>query len=129
MKHTLCNLFCLASTWLGSRAHCVAEITGTSAVRSVFALLCLLPLSCKMGPDYSRPGVNSPDSFRMETTSQEASSIANLPWWELLKHAELQRLIQIALEGNKDLQEAAATVEEYQARFGSARLQFAPKLG
>lgn len=96
--------------------------------RGLVMLLSLVLLSCKMGPDYSRPGVDSPASFRMATTPADAPSIANLPWWELLRDEELQRLIRIALDGNKDLQEAVATVEEFQARFASAKVEFAPQV-
>jgi outer membrane protein, multidrug efflux system len=57
-----------------------------------------------------------------------ATSIANLPWWELLKDEELQKLIRIALEENKDLQRAVAAVEEFQARVFIARTDFAPQM-
>jgi multidrug efflux system outer membrane protein len=58
----------------------------------------------------------------------EGASIANLSWWELLQDEELQRLIAIALEENKDLKVATATIEEYEARLMVARMDFAPKL-
>jgi len=66
------------------------------------------------------------DRFRMSDT--EGESIANLPWWELLRDNELQKLIRIALRENKNLQKAAATVEEFQARAMIATMDFAPQL-
>lgn len=91
---------------------------------------CLLLASCAMGPDYERPAVEAPQIFRQAEPHQiqgpEAESIANLAWWELLKDQELQRLVRIALAENKDLKRAAASVEEYQARLYSARMEFAP---
>lgn len=81
--------------------------------------------SCAVGPDYSRPEEERPIAFRM--AKDEGESIANLPWWELLRDRELQRLIHIALEENKDLKEAAASVEEFQARLFIARTDFAPQ--
>ena len=56
------------------------------------------------------------------------ASIANTPWWELLKDQELQKLIRTALEDNKDLQRAAAAVEEFQARLFIAKTDFAPQM-
>lgn len=58
----------------------------------------------------------------------EGESIANLPWWELLHDEELQNLIRIALRENKNLQKAAASVEEFQARAMIATMDFAPQL-
>ncbi len=62
----------------------------------------------------------------MATAAPDAPSLANLPWWELLKDEELQKLVRIALEENKDLQRAAATVEEFQARALVAKSDFLP---
>jgi len=103
---------------------------GTTASRRWTRLL-LLPsilflASCAMGPDYIRPHVDASDKFRMAYT--EGQSIANLPWWELLNDAELQRLIRQALLQNRDLKQAVASVEELQARLGIARWDYLPKM-
>lgn len=84
-------------------------------------------VSCAVGPDYARPPIPTSDSFRM-AAAKEAASIANLPWWELLRDEELQKLVRIALEENKDLQRAVASVEEFQARAQVAKMDFAPQL-
>lgn len=89
----------------------------------------LFLVSCAMGLDYNRPPIPTTDSFRMTETAKEARSIANLPWWELLRDEELQKLVKIALEENKDLQRAVASVEEFQARAQVAKMDFAPQLG
>jgi multidrug efflux system outer membrane protein len=92
-------------------------------MRLVGAMLMLT--ACAMGPDYVRPKVPAPQSFRM--AEKEGASIANLPWWELLRDEELQRLVRIALEENKDLQQAIASVDEFQARLGAARIDYIPQ--
>lgn len=94
--------------------------------RMVWLLPGLLMVSCAMGPDYSRPRLDIADNFRM--TQTEGQSIANLPWWELLHDEELQRLINQALQENKDLKQAMASVEELQARLNTARMDFLPKM-
>jgi multidrug efflux system outer membrane protein len=51
-----------------------------------------------------------------------------MPWWELLQDEELQNLIRIALQENKDLKRAVASVEEFQARLSIARMDFGPQI-
>lgn len=87
----------------------------------------LLMAGCAMGPDYTRPDIPAEHSFRM-AEAKEAASIANLPWWELLRDEQLHKLIRIALAENKDLMRAVASVEEYQARALISRMDFAPQL-
>ena len=89
---------------------------------------CFFLAACAVGPDYSRPALSTPASFRMAGVEKETESFANLPWWDLLQDHELQRLIRTALEGNKDLKRAAASIEEYQARLYIARTDFVPQL-
>jgi multidrug efflux system outer membrane protein len=84
--------------------------------------------ACAMGPDYARPPGPAQESFRMAAQEKELQSIANTPWWELYQDVELQKLIQIALEENKDLKRAVANIEEFQARLFVARMDFAPQL-
>jgi len=95
--------------------------------RLALALLSALLVSCAMGPDYARPPIPTPQSFRMAGKAGE--SIANMPWWELLQDDELHTLIRMALEENKDLQRAVANVEEFQARLSIARTEFLPGAG
>ncbi|WP_455242996.1 TolC family protein, partial [Petrachloros mirabilis] len=92
-------------------------------------VILLVTLSaCAMGPDYERPATDVPDRFRMADAPSTAPSLANLPWWELLKDQQLQQLVRISLEENKDLQQAAAVVEEFQARAMIAKSEFLPDI-
>ncbi|MGH7232887.1 MAG: TolC family protein, partial [Nitrospiraceae bacterium] len=88
----------------------------------------LVLISCAVGPDYKQPDVPTPDAFRMAGTQAELTSVANLPWWELLHDQELQKLIRIALEENRDLRRAVATIEEFGSRLLIARMDFLPQL-
>ena len=94
----------------------------------ILAVFSLLLLACAMGPDYSRPDIPTSDSFRMAEEPKDLPSLANMPWWELYQDEELQRLIRIALEENKDLKRAVASIDEFQARLYTARMDFAPQL-
>lgn len=96
--------------------------------RVALILSTMLLTACAVGPDFSKPDATTPDRFRMAELGVEATSIANTPWWELLQDRELQKLIRTALEENRDLRRAAASVEEFQARLFIARTDFAPQM-
>ena len=88
-------------------------------------LRCCLP---QVGPDYARPDIPVSDSFRMAEPQKDVQSLANVPWWELYRDEELQRLIRIALEENKDLKRAVASVDEFAARMLVAKTDFLPQM-
>ena len=94
----------------------------------VLTVISMLLLACAMGPNYSRPDISTSDSFRMAEEPKDLPSLANMQWWELYQDEELQRLIRIALEENKDLKQAVASIDEFQARLYTARIDFAPQL-
>ncbi len=98
-------------------------------MRVVFIIgLSLLLLSCAMGPDYKRPQTDVEDRFRMAEGPSDLPSLANLPWWELLRDEQLQQFIRLALEENKDLQRAVATVDEFRARALIAQTDYLPQI-
>ena len=106
----------IALTWTASRLY----------IMVVFIGLAFLLTACKMGPDYTRPETPKAESWKV--TASTAESIANLPWWELLKDPELQQLVRIALRENLDLQIAAANIEEFQAQLMIAKFDLVPSL-
>ncbi len=96
----------------------------------IFVLIgmsCLL-LACAVGPDYSRPDVPTMNAFRMDEQKPDLPALANLPWWELYQDQELQKLIRISLDENKDLERIVATVDEFAANLFIARTDFIPQL-
>ena len=71
---------------------------------------------CALGPDYERPPVEEPGSFRMQQgATLEDVSLADLGWWELFEDENLQAIIRKALVENKDLRIAVARVRESRA--------------
>jgi hypothetical protein len=44
---------------------------------------------CAIGPDYKRPAVADPQTFRGQGTA-EAASLADAPWWELFQDPSLK---------------------------------------
>jgi multidrug efflux system outer membrane protein len=92
-----------------------------------FFLLVLTVFGCAVGPNYRRPSVETPASWRFE--EKEAREVANTPWWEQFEDPVLNDLIQTALGENKDVRIAAFRVEEFMGRHVTTRASLFPKLG
>ena len=91
---------------------------------AALVVVALLLAGCMMGPDYKRPDTPAGEAWRVAPATSE--SIANLPWWELLKDPELHQLIRTALLENLDLQIATANIEEFQAQLMIAKFDLIP---
>ena len=99
--------------------------------RIVAGLLIAAPLSaCNVGPNYQRPQVESPASYRgvSPEPAQTAASLADQRWWELFEDETLQALIRTALEQNYDVRIAAARRLEAEAQLGLTRADQLPTL-
>jgi outer membrane protein, multidrug efflux system len=89
-------------------------------------LLAALALSgCAVGPNYHRPAVQTPAAFRAPDVTQaaepQATSFADLPWWQVFHDPQLQDLIRMALKQNYDLQLAVERVNAARAQVGITR--------
>lgn len=82
---------------------------------------------CAVGPVYERP--ETPIPAQWQVNIQQANDLANSTWWEQFDDPVLTNLIQIALQENKDVQIAAARVEEYFGRYGVTRSAQLPQVG
>ena len=92
------------------------------------ALVAASVAGCMIGPDYKRPAVAPADKFRSQVGPSEATSIADLPWWQVFNDKTLQQLITQALAGNYDLKVAVARIEEARALVGVARSELYPQV-
>src|SRR5262249_37608496 len=80
-----------------------------------------------LGPNYERPVVAEPRTFRGQS-AVEAASLADAPWWEVFQDQILKNLIHEALQANYDVKIAAARVQEARALLGVARSDLYPSL-
>ena len=89
----------------------------------VLVTVVLLLSGCTLVPDYKRPPVPRPPSFRGVTSSDTGAtgSLADLAWWNLFQDEILQELIKTTLRENQDLRAAAARVLEGRALVTIAR--------
>jgi len=90
-------------------------------------LMLLLLGACVVGPDYEKPEVDIPDTWRF--TDAEASEVVNTPWWTQFDDPVLDQLIDEALRANLDVRSAAARVEQFAARLNITRSDFFPQVG
>ena len=119
-----------------------------STLLSLLLVVTLGLAGCAVGPNYRRPVVSVPVTYRgtaAETapatepkTSEPAktpnatavpASLGDEKWWEVFQDKELQELIRTALQNNYDVRIAAARVLEAQAQLGITRADQLPTLG
>jgi outer membrane protein, multidrug efflux system len=82
---------------------------------------------CAVGPNYKRPPVDSPSTFRGDLTPGK-TSFADTNWWDVYHDANLQALIREAFTNNYDLRIAVTRIEQSQAVLAQARSQFVPNV-
>lgn len=107
-------------------------------------MLMFLTAGCAVGPNYQRPKIDVPATYRgappqqaaqpQQTPSQSASpqtaegSFGDQKWWMVFQDPPLQELIRTALKQNYDVRIAAARILEAQAMLGITRADQLPSL-
>jgi multidrug efflux system outer membrane protein len=100
--------------------------------RLVLLSIALLASGCTVGPNYKRPIVAVPGSYRgmipEQTTQTQIASLGDQKWWEIFQDEQLRAFIRTALQQNYDLRIAASRVIEAQAQVGITRADQFPSL-
>ena len=94
---------------------------------ALYLVPALTLVGCAVGPNYKRPDMPVPDTYRGAAASASAESLADTKWTELFQDETLKQLIAAALAHNLDLAIAAERVEEARAQFritGAGRYPF-----
>ena len=73
---------------------------------------------CAVGPNYKRPEVAVPQTFRGAPDAPASSSLADTKWDALFGDETLNQLIRTALERNFDIRMAAERVQQGRAQLG-----------
>src|SRR5258705_2485636 len=81
---------------------------------------------CTVGPDYRRPEIPAPAAWRLGNA--EAASISNAAWWDEFQDPVLTSLVRKAVESNKDLAIATATLDQAFVRYGITRSALFPQV-
>ncbi len=114
-----------------------------SALIIVAAMLAVGLSACAVGPDFKRPAPPSAPGYgtapsQGSTASAEGAgggaqrfvSGLDIPgeWWRLFQSAELNRLVEQALEANPSVDQAQAALRQAQALYRAQRTSFFPTL-
>lgn len=100
---------------------------------SIF-VLAVVSAGCALGPNYKRPVVSVPTSYRGAEPSapsggvQLSGSFGELAWENVFRDPVLQNLIRTALAQNYDLRIAAARILQAEGELGVVRSQEFPQV-
>jgi multidrug efflux system outer membrane protein len=98
-------------------------------VKAVFGLALLGAAGCSLEPDYTRPASPIAPEWPAQTAGQGQIPAADVGWRDFFHDAVLQRLIQLALDNNRDLRVATLNVGEAQARYRVQHADLFPMIG
>ena len=88
---------------------------------------------CKVGPNYKRPTVQTPATYRDLSADpqlqSQTASFADLPWWQVFQDPQLQELIRTALKQNYDLQIATERINAARGEVAVTRSSLFPQIG
>jgi outer membrane protein, multidrug efflux system len=97
-----------------------------------FLSIALLTSGCALGPNYKRPTVAVPASYRetisVELAQTQLTALGAQKWSDIFQDEQLRRLIRTALIQNYDSRIAASRVLEAQAQLGITRADQFPAL-
>ena len=109
------------------RGHSVARFLPT-----VFCAAGLVLTGCAVGPNYKRPSVDVPASYRgspdVDAAKASSASLGDQKWWDVFQDPQLQQLIRAALQQNYDVRIAAARVLEAEAQVDITRADQFPNV-
>lgn len=98
----------------------------------------LVLAGCAVGPDYQRPDVDAPATFKEASLSPEAAkqwkmaqpadALARGRWWAIFNDPTLDALEEQAMSANQDLKVAAARVRQARALRRNSEAELFPSL-
>ncbi len=109
------------------------ETKNSNVIQSVAKNLLIIVIlgftfsNCKVGPNFEKSEVATAPTFRYD--SIQTDTVVNLRWWELFNNAELDSLILIGLQENKDVLIAASRVQQAMINVGFTRADQFPGFG
>jgi multidrug efflux system outer membrane protein len=99
----------------------------------LLSLLAVAALAgCAVGPNYKRPSVEAPPTFRRAASDTNVvsgnQSFSDSGWWEIYQDAQLTSYIAEALTNSWDIKIAAARLMQAEANLRITRSQFFPSV-
>ncbi|NTU43034.1 MAG: AdeC/AdeK/OprM family multidrug efflux complex outer membrane factor, partial [Nitrospirales bacterium] len=105
-------------------------------IRYITTGLCLLSLAgcATMAPEYSRPAAPVAEawpkgpSYQGQTVAFSQKSVADIHWQEFFVDMQMQKLISLALENNRDLRVAVLNIGRARAQYQIRRADLFPEI-
>jgi multidrug efflux system outer membrane protein len=85
--------------------------------------------ACTLMPRYEQPAAPVPAQWSQAESTADPIVAADLPWRTVFPDPRLQRVIELALDNNRDLRVAALHVEKAQAAYRIQRAELFPGVG
>lgn len=83
--------------------------------------------SCKVTQSYERPAVKTDSLYRGVSTA-DTTTMANIPWTQMFRDANLQTMLHEAITNNNDLKVAVARIKQAEANLRQTRAAFLPTI-
>jgi multidrug efflux system outer membrane protein len=84
-------------------------------------------VGCTVGPNYRRPAVAVPETYRNAEPPSGTASLGSEKWWDIYQDPKLEDLIHTALARNYDVRIAATRILQAQAQLGITRSEQFPQ--
>ncbi|HVO94984.1 MAG TPA: TolC family protein, partial [Terriglobales bacterium] len=99
------------------------------SLTALLALIVSTTPSCSVGPDYSRPPVTTPATYKeadSAATAQSMDDVIKAKWWEMFGDPELNALEEQVDLSNQNIAQADARYRQARALVVSARAAYYP---
>ena len=116
----------------GRRDSFGGAVNMTRIMRSLLSITAVLLAGCTLAPKYTRPEAPVPGNwpsgpaYKDAQAAHEAPAATVLAWREFFTDERLQKVIETALNSNRDLRTAALNVERARALYGIQRAELLP---
>ena len=100
---------------------------------SIVTIAVVLAGCASMAPKYEQPVPPVPAAWpagapRNESAAKTEKAVADIPWQEFFVDAKLRRLIELALNNNRDLRVAILNIERSRSQYQIRRADLLPKV-
>ena len=92
-------------------------------------LLAVTAGGCSLAPDYQRPAAPVPVTYGMGTAEESGETSQLAQWRDFFTDPAMQRLIELALENNRDYRVALLNIEKTRAQYQIQRADLLPTVG
>jgi hypothetical protein len=101
-------------------------LTKGATLTGILLLVFVTLTGCMVGPNYREPVPNISGSFVNVDNSRFSNAEVETDWWRGFNDEKLNRLVDLAIDGNHDLRVATARLREARALWSEAEFDRFP---